>query len=145
MKFFENEKTVFYGNDSQRCVTCYNRLIATLCNFENIQYEEWLKSVEDTKEYLQIPLLYKNPDKDQLTLNFDWRIKETIKEGELMKRLVMNVPNVVNQLIYDKKDLDCAYYTLKNFIVELENVKEKVPNILRNIVKPLFKVIEYFN
>ncbi|CAD5118803.1 DgyrCDS7483 [Dimorphilus gyrociliatus] len=142
MKFFESEKSVFYGNDSQRCVACYNRLITALCQYEKLQHEAWIKSVEDIKNNLQSPLLYKITDKDQLVLNFDWHIKETIKEGELMKKLHMDIPDDVVQLIYEKKEIDGYYHSLNLFINDLENVKANIPNILKSIVKPLFKKLD---
>ncbi|XP_063992717.1 dynein axonemal heavy chain 8 [Diachasmimorpha longicaudata] len=138
MELFRLRRKVITDDHMQRCIKIYNALINVFTHYEMIYHKAWYNSAAIVRLALTSPLLLKHPRTNRYIVNFDLYIHRVFREAEYLSRLNFEVPPFIQMTNFCKDRIVLSFETIKQLVEENDRVRESVPDLFLNLMKPAF-------
>jgi dynein heavy chain len=135
-KLKQMNRAVLDREEAREVVKTYTSLVASLGEYEHVKIEEWGEEIESSSQSkLKLPLLIRNPETGLLSVNFDPKLVELLREVKYFLLLGLNVPSSAKS-IYSKVETFRRQTGNLDLIVKMYN---EVQTTLLPVERPLLK------
>ncbi|KFH02717.1 putative dynein gamma chain, flagellar outer arm [Toxoplasma gondii VAND] len=136
MKKFEEHPFVLNTREAKKTVRLYNKVAATLVEFELRWHQAWKESVPACKAGLQAPLLARHASSGQLFVNFDPDLVQLLREAKALDRLRLDLPEDAKIVLLRERKLKKYYEDLTFVLMEYRRIASMVRPITAALVQP---------
>lgn len=136
MQVLKTKLCVIQHKNAQLCVNFYNYLTSVLLHYEMVHHKAWYDFAEEVRNKLELPILKKNPVTNKYEINLHGSIYQVIRETECMLKMDLAVPEIASTLTYCKIRIETAYERIKELVQINNKLRESIPLVLINILRP---------
>ena len=90
---------IIRSEEGKQVVRNYNRMAQVLLEYELVHYRSWCKSIETILSGLNATILVRDPETNDLLVNFDPQVNELMKESVYMQKMNLEIPEDSKNLI----------------------------------------------
>ena len=99
IKQLSKRSDILKSEEGKQVVRNYNRMAQVLLEYEMVHYRSWCKSIEMIMSGLNASILVRDPETQELFVNFDPQVNELIKESIYIQKMNLEVPEAAKNLI----------------------------------------------
>ncbi|XP_077985364.1 dynein axonemal heavy chain 8-like [Glandiceps talaboti] len=142
MEIFSSHGSVLKTQEAKKVIRNYNKMATVLMEFEMLYHRAWIKQVEVVKTSLQVPLLIRHPDTNELLLNFDPLLYQVIRETECLMKLGLDVPDTAKVLRLGQDNLKDNYDRLKLLLEENTTTRNSLVPIFQPLMMAYLRKVD---
>uniref|UniRef100_A0A336MB49 CSON013031 protein n=1 Tax=Culicoides sonorensis TaxID=179676 RepID=A0A336MB49_CULSO len=142
MKILKHLDCVIQHKKAQICVKYYNYMASVLLHYELLYHKVWYENAYKIETKLDTPVFSTNKNTNFITVNINKYIPQLIKDSEAMHRMKFYVPNQITTLINAKQTIFNTVDHLNELIMRFNKLREKIPIMLFNLMRPQLKNLE---
>ncbi|XP_052061669.1 dynein axonemal heavy chain 8-like [Mytilus californianus] len=143
MLIFMEQSACLKTDEAKKIIRAYNRIAKVLVEYEVLYHNAWIKSVEVATTYLQVPVLVRHPqNQNMLLVNFDPYIFEVIKEAEYMMKLDLDIPEPAKLLVHAKDKLKDHRNQMQMLLDENNSIRDDIPTVFQILLGPTLKKVD---
>lgn len=113
MVVFEANKTILQYPEAKQIIKNYNKISTVLFDYEILYHRAWIRQTEVVMSSLHASLVIKDLETGEYLINLDPEIFVLIRETECMKRMKLDVPKEVDDLIVQQELYKRNYQKIK--------------------------------
>ncbi|XP_072911453.1 dynein axonemal heavy chain 8-like [Hemitrygon akajei] len=140
--YFYKNSDILKSPRGKSIVRKYNKIAYVLVKFETLYYKAWVKEILTMQYVLQTPLLVSDPESGKMSINFDHRITEVLREAKCMLKMGLEVPEIAKSLLKNENTLIANYNSLEYILQKFESVCQGIPPEFLMLIAPKIKKIE---
>ncbi|XP_062925084.1 dynein axonemal heavy chain 8-like [Mobula hypostoma] len=140
--YFYKNSDILKSPRGKSTVRKYNKIAYVLVKFEMLYYKAWKKEILTMQYVLQTPLLVRDPETGKMSMNFDHRITEVLREAKCMLKMGLEVPEIAKRLLKNENTLIANYNSLEYILQKFEYVCQGTPPEFLKLIAPKIKKIE---
>ncbi|XP_069744234.1 dynein axonemal heavy chain 8-like [Narcine bancroftii] len=141
--YFYKNSDILKSPQGKSIVRKYNKIAYVLVKFEVLYYKAWKKEIYAMKYVLQAPLLLRDPDTGKISMNFDHRITEVVREAKCMLKMDLEVPETAKHLLKNENILIFNHNCMKHILQTFEDTCQGIPPEFVTLIIPKVKKIEF--
>lgn len=143
MKWFEEKTNIIKRDDARPTIKLFNGTCKKLVLYEILVHESWVKTCNFIYDALEAPILtLRGTVRQELVLNFDPFFRQIIDETEIIRKLGLDVPDIAQVVYYKQEKIFEIYERIKGLLERFLTTKQKVPQDLSVLMRPLLKKVE---
>ena len=89
---FQKKPQLMQLPETRKAIKHFNRLARVLVEYELLFLQLWTKQIDTVKESLNSTVLVRHPDTKDLVVNFDPKLKEVLREIEVLTKMGLEIP-----------------------------------------------------
>lgn len=117
---------VLEHEEAQPGVKRFNLLTEVLFHYEAIHHKAWFMYADAVRSKLEVPLIRKDPETNQLMMNLDRHVLQVVKEAESMMKLGLEVPETAKVLAFCKLRVTDTFDTMKHLIARNDALRRSI-------------------
>ncbi|PFH32514.1 putative dynein gamma chain, flagellar outer arm [Besnoitia besnoiti] len=142
MKKFEEHPFVLSSREAKKTVRLYNKVAATLLEFELLWYQTWKDSIPAARAHLQATLLARHETTGKLFVNFSPQIVQLIRETKALDRLRLNLPEDAKLVLLREKKLKNYFQDFTHVLEEYRRISSMIRPITAALLQPHLNSVE---
>ena len=92
MAAFQKKPQLMQLPETRKAIKHFNRLARVLVEYELLFLQLWTKQIDTVKESLNSTVLVRHPDTKDLVVNFDPKIRELLRDIQVLNGMGVEVP-----------------------------------------------------
>lgn len=105
MAVFQKNKQLLQLPETRKAIKHFNRLGRVLVEYELLFLQLWSKEIDTVKASLNSTVLVRHPETKELVVNFDPKIRELLREIEVLTKMGLEIPMQAKPFIGKRKEI----------------------------------------
>jgi dynein heavy chain len=136
IKQFAKRPELLKSEEGKQIVRNYNKLSQVLLEYEMVHYQSWSKSIDMITDGLNSSLLVKDPETNEILVNFDPLVHELLKEAVYMQKMNLDISDNAKNLILLQPKIESHFSQTQDMLKRYTHLLDRVPKDLLPLMKP---------
>ena len=102
---FQKNKQLMQLPETKKAIKHYNRLARVLVEYELVFLQVWTKQIDAAKASMNSTVLVRNPETEELLVNFDPKINTVLREIEVLTKMGLQLPPQAKVFVGKKAEM----------------------------------------